>query len=200
MTLIASSVVWSLPQSSTALKNSADGQCGGEFTCLDSSFGQCCSAHGWCGNTEEHCGSGCNPVFGLCTIPASSSARSVTQQPASCPAIQKTETVFRTNIANVTQTLNKTETVERTVLLFTTSTILQTSIDSNRFDYRPDNSDTNSHNNRFGEPCYKNRNNHCHCHPDNDRDTANHGYCNEDDHHDYGNEKEKNKDTNADTD
>lgn len=31
----------------SALRISDDGQCGGEYTCVGSSFGECCSPHGW---------------------------------------------------------------------------------------------------------------------------------------------------------
>lgn len=26
----------------------------------------CCSQYGYCGDTTEHCGVGCNPLYGLC--------------------------------------------------------------------------------------------------------------------------------------
>jgi hypothetical protein len=32
---------------SDALQISPDGQCGGNFTCLGSAYGDCCSPHGW---------------------------------------------------------------------------------------------------------------------------------------------------------
>ncbi len=32
---------------STTLQLSPEGQCGGNFTCLGSKYGQCCSEHGW---------------------------------------------------------------------------------------------------------------------------------------------------------
>jgi hypothetical protein len=47
---------------------STDGSCGGTkgFKCTGSSFGNCCSQYGWCGSTSDHCGTGCNSVFGTC--------------------------------------------------------------------------------------------------------------------------------------
>ena len=41
---------------------STNGRCGAGFnkaTCKGSSYGNCCSAGGWCGSTEAHCGKGC---------------------------------------------------------------------------------------------------------------------------------------------
>jgi len=39
-------------------------QCGGSFgSCTD---GYCCSKFGWCGNSNDHCGSGCQKNFGRC--------------------------------------------------------------------------------------------------------------------------------------
>ncbi|OUM57139.1 carbohydrate-binding module family 18 protein [Piromyces sp. E2] len=40
------------------------GQCGeGIGRCAP---GSCCSQYGWCGNTSQHCGVGCQPRFGIC--------------------------------------------------------------------------------------------------------------------------------------
>ena len=41
---------------------STDGTCGpanGNAVCGGSGFGNCCSAAGYCGSTDAHCGSGC---------------------------------------------------------------------------------------------------------------------------------------------
>ncbi|KAF2258416.1 hypothetical protein CC78DRAFT_595079, partial [Lojkania enalia] len=48
---------------------SNDGTCGGRkgFTCLNSSFGNCCSQYGWCGSTSAFCSTGCNSAFGTCS-------------------------------------------------------------------------------------------------------------------------------------
>lgn len=35
------------PAEARPLKTSADGQCGREYTCAGSAFGECCSPHGW---------------------------------------------------------------------------------------------------------------------------------------------------------
>ncbi|KAM7189826.1 hypothetical protein V8F33_009852, partial [Rhypophila sp. PSN 637] len=52
--------------SSPALQVSKDGACGNGFTCQGSAFGDCCSEHGWCGRTADHCGATCQAQFGLC--------------------------------------------------------------------------------------------------------------------------------------
>ena len=44
----------------------SDGICGGEYTCLGSVYGDCCSLNGYCGNTTDYCGEGCNSLFGTC--------------------------------------------------------------------------------------------------------------------------------------
>ncbi|CAK7218110.1 hypothetical protein SCUCBS95973_003378 [Sporothrix curviconia] len=52
-----------------ANKVSLDGTCGSGYTCVGSKFGTCCSAHGWCGSTADHCGAGCQAAFGDCVLP-----------------------------------------------------------------------------------------------------------------------------------
>ncbi len=36
-----------IDSSNSQFQVSPDGQCGGNFTCVGSPYGQCCSAHGW---------------------------------------------------------------------------------------------------------------------------------------------------------
>ncbi|CAI6335761.1 unnamed protein product [Periconia digitata] len=47
---------------------STDGSCGGTkgYTCVGSTFGDCCSSYGWCGSSSLHCDAGCQNVFGIC--------------------------------------------------------------------------------------------------------------------------------------
>jgi len=47
----------SLPTSTNGKCGSSDGQC---------PSGQCCSKYGWCGKTDEYCGTGCQSEFGKC--------------------------------------------------------------------------------------------------------------------------------------
>src|SRR3569833_4264894 len=50
------------------LEISPDGACGNGVTCLNSRRGQCCSPHGFCGESIEYCGDGCNSAFGNCGL------------------------------------------------------------------------------------------------------------------------------------
>ncbi|TPX14782.1 uncharacterized protein E0L32_005177 [Thyridium curvatum] len=45
-------------QTSPSLSITKDGQCGKGVTCAGSTYGDCCSEHGWCGDSEDHCGPG----------------------------------------------------------------------------------------------------------------------------------------------
>ena len=45
---------------------SLDGSCGVNHSCLGSQFGTCCSRSGFCGDTELHCGVGCQASAGTC--------------------------------------------------------------------------------------------------------------------------------------
>lgn len=51
------------------LTQDSAGSCGGQFTCLNSIHGGCCSSFGFCGSTPGHCdiSNGCQPQFGSCT-------------------------------------------------------------------------------------------------------------------------------------
>jgi peptidoglycan/xylan/chitin deacetylase (PgdA/CDA1 family) len=55
--------------SSTSTPVSNNGLCGiqGGATCSGSAFGRCCSEWGYCGDSSEYCGAGCNKAFGTCT-------------------------------------------------------------------------------------------------------------------------------------
>jgi len=58
----------SAPASTGTKKVSTDATCGGtnQYTCLGSTFGNCCSPAGWCGSTTAYCGTGCQASFGNC--------------------------------------------------------------------------------------------------------------------------------------
>ncbi|KKF94643.1 Endochitinase 1 [Ceratocystis platani] len=57
------------------LTPSPNGSCGGKtgFTCTGNN---CCSQWGWCGNTADFCGTGCQTGFGLCDSDATSPSKS----------------------------------------------------------------------------------------------------------------------------
>lgn len=52
---------------------STDGRCGSfnGKTCKGSTYGDCCSAGGWCGDKKDHCDAGCQSKFGTCNGEAS---------------------------------------------------------------------------------------------------------------------------------
>ncbi|KAL1844004.1 hypothetical protein VTJ49DRAFT_6408 [Mycothermus thermophilus] len=109
---------------SSALQISPNGQCGGEYTCIGSQYGTCCSPHGWCGNTPEHCGVRCNPAFGLCSgnLPSVPSSTST-----GCPnpgTVLVTETVRQTFVHTVTSIVRSTST--STSVIFHTYTTTET--------------------------------------------------------------------------
>lgn len=84
----------------------SDGICGGQYTCLGSVYGECCSANGYCGNTTEYCGEGCNPAYGQCglcpavapgpastTVTAFFTTTSILVSTVTVPAVTVTHTV-----------------------------------------------------------------------------------------------------------
>ncbi|KAF6825584.1 Chitin deacetylase-like protein 9 [Colletotrichum musicola] len=60
---------------SSTLLTSLNGECGGTNgrTCIGYVGGNCCSQYNFCGVTPQHCGTGCQPLFGNCTSSASGS-------------------------------------------------------------------------------------------------------------------------------
>ncbi|KAF1951413.1 chitin binding protein-like protein [Byssothecium circinans] len=76
----------SAPPAPTGLKTSEDGSCGGTsgYTCNGFVDGTCCSQYGWCGRSTDHCGTGCNRLFGTCSNVSTSPSVSVSS-PASSP-------------------------------------------------------------------------------------------------------------------
>ncbi|KAF2033572.1 glycoside hydrolase/deacetylase [Setomelanomma holmii] len=69
---------------------STDATCGGTtgYTCLGSTFGNCCSTNGWCGSTTDYCGTGCQSGFGNCgsNSPVSSTPKAASSTKASSAA------------------------------------------------------------------------------------------------------------------
>ncbi|KAK5991535.1 Chitin deacetylase [Cladobotryum mycophilum] len=52
-----------------SLPPTKDGRCGSSFggaTCAVEPGATCCSQYGWCGNTVDHCGTGCQQKYGTC--------------------------------------------------------------------------------------------------------------------------------------
>ncbi|KAF2262955.1 hypothetical protein CC78DRAFT_618050 [Lojkania enalia] len=85
---------------SSTLKVSTDGSCSGtsKFTCLGSTFGNCCSQYGWCGSTSAYCGTGCQSGFGNCgSNGGSSSAVSSTQGSSTLRTSTRTSSTLATS-------------------------------------------------------------------------------------------------------
>jgi hypothetical protein len=78
------------PASTGTKKVTVDATCGGtnQYTCLGSSFGNCCSQNGYCGSTTDYCGTGCQSGFGNCGSNGASSSQAAasTPKPASSQA------------------------------------------------------------------------------------------------------------------
>ncbi|KAF2865856.1 hypothetical protein BDV95DRAFT_599244 [Massariosphaeria phaeospora] len=96
----ASTRASSAPAPTGTKKASTDATCGGTggFTCQGSTFGNCCSASGWCGTTADYCGTGCQSTFGTCgtsggVSSAVSSVRPVTTRTSAAPAPSSTNKV-----------------------------------------------------------------------------------------------------------
>ncbi|KAL7791552.1 carbohydrate esterase family 4 protein [Trichoderma ceciliae] len=56
---------------------SKDQRCGDKWdtTCKGSKSGRCCSFYGYCGNTAQHCGTGCDSNYGDCSVVARNKPR-----------------------------------------------------------------------------------------------------------------------------
>ncbi|KAK3060740.1 hypothetical protein LTS18_007790, partial [Coniosporium uncinatum] len=117
---------------------SADGSCGpaNGFTCLGSSFGNCCSEYGWCGRTDLYCGDGCQSEFGTCEgVPVSSTtptAPSSTKSTSSAPpmssgAATSSDPIFSILPISPTSTLSLTEPTSSASSTFSTSNLQEES-------------------------------------------------------------------------
>ncbi|KAK8848875.1 carbohydrate-binding module family 18 [Apiospora arundinis] len=105
------------PAPTQTLKVSPDGTCGGDTTCQGSEFGNCCSEHGWCGNTADYCGEGCQPNFGSGCSQASEPPTTPTPTPTTPPPTSTTTTSTSTK-----QSTTSTSTSSRPDSSTTTST------------------------------------------------------------------------------
>ncbi|KAK3389961.1 carbohydrate-binding module family 18 protein [Podospora didyma] len=103
----------------STLQISKDGQCGGGLTCAGSSYGNCCSPHGWCGKTTDHCGTGCQADFGLCGD-AGLGSSSVVGTPS--PVVTQTAVVERTSTRTVVLTSTAAVVTTQTQVVRTTAT------------------------------------------------------------------------------
>ncbi|KFY96783.1 hypothetical protein V498_02481 [Pseudogymnoascus sp. VKM F-4517 (FW-2822)] len=60
---------YSGPGNGNTPPTTTDGNCGKDhnYTMCGNGFGNCCSSGGWCGDSDSHCGSGCQSESGECT-------------------------------------------------------------------------------------------------------------------------------------
>lgn len=107
------------------LEVSEDGSCGNGITCLESEYGDCCSQFGWCGNTTDHCGLGCNPTFGYCDEVEPVATLTVTK--TSTVIAQVTRTVLSTILTSITRLHTSTIFIPRTTSATVITIVPQTS-------------------------------------------------------------------------
>lgn len=107
------------------LQTSDDGSCGSGVTCVGSSYGQCCSEHGFCGNGDAYCGVGCQAEFGLCGSPASTTVSTAVAGPGTV-TVTKTVTAFASGLFTTTTTV--TGALTRTVLTTATNVVSRTEV------------------------------------------------------------------------
>lgn len=82
-----------------------DGRCGfghGDQSCAVEPGATCCSQRGWCGATEDHCGMGCQPLFGTCNDTPAPGPSSSTVQPISQVTSQRSSSTSGTKSASAT--------------------------------------------------------------------------------------------------
>ncbi|KAI1333692.1 hypothetical protein F5Y15DRAFT_410175 [Xylariaceae sp. FL0016] len=95
------------PAPTGTLQVSIDGDCGGNITCQGSSYGNCCSAHGYCGNTADYCGEGCQPGFGSgCQVQEPSPP--VTTSPSTTSTTSSSSTSTSTSTSTSSSSTSKT--------------------------------------------------------------------------------------------
>ncbi|KAF6801224.1 polysaccharide deacetylase [Colletotrichum sojae] len=90
----------------TSVTPSKDGRCGPNFgltTCANEPGATCCSSAGWCGNTADHCGASCQPLYGSCAVSTPRvSTSSVRSSSSSRPASSSTRVSSSTKASSAT--------------------------------------------------------------------------------------------------
>src|SRR3569833_1273498 len=126
-----SSTATSFPPS--VLETSPDGTCGNGLTCKGSSWGQCCSQHGFCGDSEAYSQTGCNPAFGTCSSDEAPPPGTTKSGPAGLPpgsqpskTVMYTSTQWKTSTFDVMNTITVTSTLVQTAVSVLRSTLFTT--------------------------------------------------------------------------
>ncbi|KAI0144458.1 concanavalin A-like lectin/glucanase domain-containing protein [Xylariaceae sp. FL1272] len=121
-----SSTTTSLQPLRTDLPVSSNGHCGEKIKeiCKGSLFGECCSFYGFCGNTTEYCGLGCQSAFGQCGAQnpiATTGVTSTSSITAKVPSTTKSSTSeTRTSSSTTSKVTDITTTKTSTTMTSTT--------------------------------------------------------------------------------
>lgn len=108
--------------SNTTLQISTDQTCGGTTsnTCQGSTYGNCCSQYGYCGSTNEFCGTGCQGGFGTCGQASSGVSISVSSgRSTSTPPTMAASFSSATSPSTSPTTSTSTSTSSQNSLIFT---------------------------------------------------------------------------------
>jgi hypothetical protein len=98
------------------LKVSSDGSCGNGTTCTGSGFGDCCSEHGWCGDSQDYCNEFCQLQWGICNDP--SKGNSITYW---THTLTETDTVMSTTVVPQTSLVYATKSVTQVITIRSTT-------------------------------------------------------------------------------
>lgn len=119
----SSSTTTSAAPPTGSLTVSTDGTCANGNTCLGSTFGNCCSQHGFCGSTSDYCGDGCQAFYGDCDgSSASSTTTTTTKTTTTTTKATTTTTKAATTTTKATTTTTKAATTTTTTKATATTT------------------------------------------------------------------------------
>lgn len=105
----------------------SDGTCGVNTTCIGSKFGSCCSATNLCGDSDDHCGIGCQANAGHCApihVTPIIGDPSIPRDNVEKPGINTSEPEDGNSTSNAASTLNETSVGIGSMVLVLTMTLL----------------------------------------------------------------------------
>jgi len=108
---------------------SADGTCGGKYTCAGSRFGDCCSHNGYCGSSTDYCGVGCNQLYGSCGSESAAGPEQEPPQPPPAVTITVTKSTTKTSVVISISTTTSVSTRTMTSVQTKTTTSVSYSYD-----------------------------------------------------------------------
>ena len=109
---------------STSLMISPDGSCGGGYTCVGSTFGDCCSRNGYCGTSIDYCGTGCKAEFGACPGAVSPGVSKCDESGTKIVTSTSLSVVVSTSVITVTSTSTSTQLDFRSAQTITILTVV----------------------------------------------------------------------------